>query len=361
MIKYIGSKRQLVEGIVQVIQACSGVRTVLDLFSGTSRVGIALKAAGFAVHANDHLAFAHCLATCYLQADRERWWERGVALLEELRRVPPVDGYFTETFCRKSRFLQPKNGLRVDGIRERIEELDLEPELRAIALTSLMEAADRVDSTTGVHMAYLKNWAPRASNDLQLRMPALLPRARAGASFAHCLDATKAAEIEVDLAYLDPPYNQHSYLGNYHIWESLVRWDKPPVYGVACKREDCRTRKSLFNSKPRALKALADVIQGLRSSFLILSFNDEGYIDRSSMESLLASRGEVLVLEKEHRRYVGAQIGIHDLQGRKVGTVGSLKNREMLYVSMPSREVDAFLGRLSVSVASGFQVLPRSR
>ncbi len=361
MIKYIGSKRQLVEGIVQVIQACRGVNTVLDLFSGTSRVGVALKEAGFAVHANDHLAFAHCIATCYLQADRERWWEKGLALIEELREVAPVEGYFTETFCKKSRFLQPKNGARVDGIRERIEQLDLEPELKAIALTSLMEAADRVDSTTGVHMAYLKKWAPRASNDLDLRMPGLLPRAKAGPSFSHCLDATQAAGLEVDLAYLDPPYNQHSYLGNYHIWESLVRWDKPPVYGVACKREDCRTRKSLFNSKPRAFHALEEVVRELRSCFLVLSFNDEGYIDRSSMESLLASRGEVLVFEKEHRRYVGAQIGIHDQQGKKVGTVGSLKNRELLYVSMPLGEVDAFLGRLSASVASGFRVSPRSR
>jgi adenine-specific DNA-methyltransferase len=322
---------------------------------------MALKKAGFAVHANDHLSFAHCIATCYLQADREVWWEKGVALVEELRKVPPLEGYFTETFCKKSRFLQPKNGARIDGIRERIEEMDLEPELRAIALTSLMEAADRVDSTTGVHMAYLKQWAARASNDLELRMPELLPRARSGLSFAHCLEAVEAAEIEVDLAYLDPPYNQHSYLGNYHIWESLVRWDKPSVYGVACKREDCRSRKSLFNSKPRAFQALKDVVQGLCATYLVLSFNDEGYIDRHSMESLLASRGEVLVFEKEHPRYVGAQIGIHDLQGKKVGTVGNLKNRELLYVGLPLREVDSFLGGVNALVASGFQVSPRSR
>ncbi len=361
MIKYIGSKRKLLDGITQVVQACPGVRTVLDLFSGTSRVGMALKREGYAVYANDYLSFAHCLATCYLQADKEDWWEKGAALVEELRGVPPRDGYFTETFCRKSRFLQPKNGARVDGIRERIEEMGLEPELRAIALTSLMEAADRVDSTTGVHMAYLKKWAPRAKNDLELRMPELIERSPFGPCRAYCLDAVEGAGIPVDLAYLDPPYNQHSYLGNYHIWESLVRWDKPPVYGVACKREDCRSRKSLFNSKPRALKALQEVVNKLRATYLVLSFNDEGYMDRESLEELLACRGEVLVFEKEHRRYVGAQIGIHDLQGRKVGTVGSLKNRELLYVCMPSSQVRSFVSRFNALGASGFRVSPRSR
>src|SRR5262249_1517903 len=157
--------------------------------------------------------------------------------IREFNTMRGSPGYFTETFCIRSRFFQPKNGARIDAIREDIERKGLEPELKAIVLTSLMEAADRVDSTTGVQMAYLKDWAPRAYNDLELRLPKLAPKAKCGRGEAYLSDALEAAQrFEVDVVYLDPPYNQHSYLGNYHVWESLVRWDKPAVYGVACKR-----------------------------------------------------------------------------------------------------------------------------
>src|SRR5258708_38889608 len=111
-----------------------------------------------------------------------------------------------------------------------------------------MEAADRVDSTTGVQMAYLKRWAPRASNDLVLRMPAVLPRAAAGKGRACGLDALEAARtLSADNAYLDPPYNQHSDRGNYHIRETPVRWDKPAVYGTAGTRAGRPARCSPVN------------------------------------------------------------------------------------------------------------------
>jgi adenine-specific DNA-methyltransferase len=181
--------------------------------------------------------------------------------------LPGEPGYFTATFCEKARYLRPENGARVDAIRNRIEELALRPELRAVLLVSLMEAADRVDSTTGVQMAYLKEWAPRSANELTLRMPELLPRATAGKGRALALDALEFVRSEeargADVAYLDPPYNQHSYLGNYHVWETLVRWDEPETYGVACKRTDCQERKSPYNSKRRCLAALEELIAAI--------------------------------------------------------------------------------------------------
>jgi adenine-specific DNA-methyltransferase len=175
MVKYIGSKRVLVPRIVAAVSAFPGARTVLDLFSGTSRVGHALKRAGFRVLANDHNAYAHVLARCYVQADRRRVWDEGQRLIRELAALPPKPGYFTETFCERARFFHPRNGARVDAIREAIAKGSFEPNLEAVLLTALMEAADRVDSTTGVQMAYLKAWAPRALHDLELRMPEVLP------------------------------------------------------------------------------------------------------------------------------------------------------------------------------------------
>jgi len=205
-----------------------------------------------------------------------------------------------------------------------------------VLLVSLMEAADRVDSTTGVQMAYLKNWAARASKDIELRVPDVLPRSRHGKDVAVQMEAIDAArEFEVDVAYVDPPYNQHKYLGNYHVWESLVLWDKPEVYGIACKRIDCRERKSIFNSKPQFEAAFAALIESIRARWIIVSFNNEGYLTRKAAEKLLAKRGALRVIEHDCKRYVGAQIGIYNPSGEKVGKVGHLRNKEFLYVVGP--------------------------
>lgn len=183
-------------------------------------------------------------------------------------------------------------------------------------------------------MAYMKQWAARAKNPLTLRLPALLPRPAAGACAAFCGDAEAvAATLDCDLAYLDPPYNQHSYLRNYHVWETLVRWDQPEVYGIANKRTDCRTRLSAFNSRPGIGPALARTIAALRCPTLVVSFNNEGYLDRAGLEAMLAARGHLHVIEIPYGRYVGAKIGIHNPKGEKVGTVGRLTNTEFLFVA----------------------------
>lgn len=335
MIKYLGSKRLLLPTILQAVQGVAGTRTVLDLFSGTSRVGHALKRAGYRVLTNDHNAYAQVLGRCYVQADAEDVLADAERLLAELDALPGQPGWFTAQYCESARYLQPHNGARVDAIRDAIALKGLEPELESVLLVALMEAADRVDSTTGVQMAYLKQWAARSSNRLTLRLPDLLPRSGHGKGHAHGLDALQAADLEADVAYLDPPYNQHSYLGNYHVWESLVRWDKPEVYGVARKRIDVRERQSAFNAKRRFFEALGAVIRAVRAPTLVVSFSDEGYIARDAMVALLETRGRVRVLAHDYKRYVGAQIGIHNPRGEKVGKVSHLRNTEYLYVVTP--------------------------
>jgi len=329
MIKYIGSKRLLVDQIAALIAALPGAHTVLDAFSGTARVGQALKRRGYDVTANDHTHFAHALALCYVQADRQRWEQPARELLLELAALPPSPGYFTETFCERSRYLQPKNGARIDAMREALARMSLPQELEAIALVALMEAADRVDSTVGLQMAFLKSWAARAHNELELRLPELLD----GGGKALRLDVLECVRGgEYDVVYLDPPYNQHKYMNNYHVWESLVRWDKPEVYGIACKRIDCREYESPFNSKRRIHAALRELVHAVRARYLIVSFNDEGYVSEAEMVALLKERGPVQVTSVDFKRYVGAKIGIYNPSGVKTGTVSHLRNRELLFV-----------------------------
>ena len=329
MIKYLGSKRLLVPRIVETIAALPGARSALDLFSGTSRVGFALKAHGLRVHANDHNAYAHVLAQAHVAADARRWQARAGQLIAELATAPAREGWFTETYARRARFLSPANAGRIEGIRERISRLALEPPLEAIALASLVEAADRVDSTVGLQMAYLKQWAPRARQPLALRLPAMLP----GEGSASCLEAAEAAlAFPADVVYLDPPYNQHSYLGNYHVWESLVRWDRPETYGVAMKRVDVRTRSSAFNRRGTIGAALGEVIERVCARWIVLSYSDEGFLAPDEVRTLLATRGEVREQAMDHPRYIGHRIGVYNPSGECVGTPGRARNREHLFV-----------------------------
>ena len=115
MVKYIGSKRLLLNAIQNAISSCynDGPGTFLDLFSGTSRVGHAMKGQGWRVLANDHNAYAATLARCYVQADREDVLEDATRLIRELNALPGRPGYFTETsglqaLCGGAdRYLQP--------------------------------------------------------------------------------------------------------------------------------------------------------------------------------------------------------------------------------------------------------------
>jgi adenine-specific DNA-methyltransferase len=328
LIKYIGSKRLLIPRLVRAL-VDGAPRTALDLFSGTSRVGHALKREGVRVHANDHNAYAHALAGCYVAADARRWREPAARLIDELDALRGRAGWFTETYAVRSRYLQPANAARAEAIRARIAKLALEPALEAIALTALIEACDRVDSTVGLQMAYLKTWAARAHQPLRLRLPEILD----GEGSASCLDAREAAaQHEVDVAYLDPPYNQHSYLGNYHVWETLVRGDQPEVYGVACKRADVRERGSAFNRRATMETAFADVLARVRAKRIVVSFNDEGYLTLPRLRELLATRGRVREVSVPHPRYIGHKLGVYNPQGEKVGKPGPARNREHLFV-----------------------------
>lgn len=147
----------------------------------------------------------------------------------------------------------------------------------------------------------------------------------------------------VELAYLDPPYNQHRYFTNYHVWETLVRWDKPDHYGVACKRVDAREEhtRSVFNAKATMADAFNELLQRVPAEVVVVSYNDESWITSEEMVLALKRVGheEVRVLDFDTKRYVGAQIGIHSPTGEKVGQVKRLRNIEHVFIAGPSRRL----------------------
>jgi adenine-specific DNA-methyltransferase len=339
VIKYLGSKRRLVPVLARIAEEARA-GTALDLFTGTTRVAQAFKQRGVAVTAVDTARYADVFAQCYIATDATVVDKDDlVDALAYLESIPGEPGYFTETFCEQSRFFQPFNGARVDAIRDALARDYATSPLFPILLTSLIEAADRVDSTTGVQMAYVKQWASRSFRPLELRVPPLL--AGGGRALRGDALALAATVGEFDLAYLDPPYNQHRYFTNYHVWETLVAWDAPAHYGVACKRVDAREpdTKTAFNARREMPEALRAVVRDVRARVLVLSYNDESWVELDELREMCSVRGSVEVLGFDSKRYVGAQIGIHNPSGERVGTVSHVRNLEYVLIVGERNEV----------------------
>lgn len=347
MIKYLGSKRTLMPVLRDLI-ARSEAQTALDLFSGTTRIAREMKSQGLKVTAIDTASYSEVFGKTWIEIDGSQIDQIELLnAIKHLNSLTGIDGFFTENYCSKARFFQTKNGRRIDAIRNEIEKNFKASNLYYPLLTSLIMAADKVDSTTGVQMAYLKNWSPRSSKDLNLLDPELL----AGSGTAIRADAKNiVSELEpVDLAYLDPPYNQHRYFGNYHIWETLVRWDYPEGYGVANKRVDARdsSNKSDFNSKLTMPASLSEVIEKLKAKTLILSYNNESWLSRRQLRDMCSKYEVVEIVDFDSKRYVGGQIGVYNHSGELVGKPGAQRNLEHLVLAGNSETVNRMVAGIS--------------
>lgn len=345
-VKYLGSKRKLIPHIMDALGPhLSKIETACDLMTGTTRVAQAIKGAGpIQVLANDSSTYAYVLARTFVEANRALVDTLKLECqISDLNHLPGKGGWFVERYSREAQFFQESNARRIQAIRDEIDRLyPMErdgkyPLEHSILLTSLMMAADRVDNTCGVQMAYLKHWCHRSNLPITLRLPELTQ----GSGLASNCDATDPGYLRllnrnVDLVYIDPPYNQHSYRSNYHIWETLVRWDNPETYGVANKRIDCKTVKSPFNSKPKALPAFTDMIRHFEDvPYLLVSFSNEGYLSLDELTETLHASGRAVILHKiPHNRYIGSRIGVYNPAGEKVGTPGAEVNVEYLLLAV---------------------------
>ena len=347
MIKYLGSKRALMP-VLETLFAASEASTAADLFTGTTRVAAAMKSAGMTVTAVDTASYSEVFAKTYIELDADKVNAKELAdAVAQLNSLPPSSGYFTEVFCEKARYFQTKNGERIDAIRNFIESQYKESWLYFPLLSSLLIAADKVDSTTGVQMAYLKSWSRRSFLDLELVTPELL----SGSGRSVRGDAIEEAKQlnSIDLAYLDPPYNQHRYFGNYHIWETLVRWDEPEYYGIANKRVDTRSaeNKSAFNSKLTLPSALRALISNLDARTLVLSYNNESWLSRRELTDMCSGYESVTILDFDSKRYVGSQIGGYNQSGELVGKPGAQRNLEHIVIAGKQKEVSKMVKALA--------------
>ena len=138
------------------------------------------------------------------------------------------------------------------------------------------------------------------------------------------------------------------------MWETLVAWDHPEHYGVACKRVDARDdeTKSVFNRKREMPDALHRSIAAVDAEIVIVSYNDESWVTLADLCDMCAAHGAVVPLAFDSKRYVGAQIGIHSPSGEKVGEVSHTRNLEYVVVAGPASRVAQMTAGFGAAVAS---------
>lgn len=342
VIKYLGAKTRL-RPVLRDMFAASDATTAIDLFTGTTLVAQAMKRDGMNVTAVDTSRYSELFGQTYITLDSGDVDRRELAdAIGHLGSLDGEPGWFTETYCKTARFFHPDNGARIDTIRAAIASDYTGTWLYPVLMTALIEAADRVDSTLGFHVSYLKQWAPRALHPLVLRPPSLI----AGTGATVRADSTWPAQFgQFDLAYIDPPYNQHRYHSYYHIWETLVAWDRPETYGVAQKRADNKDAVSKTDlSSKRTYGAAIRRALDVDAQVLVISYNDESWMALGDLVDVCADRPHSAVVGFETSRHVGAKLGINGPDGTVAGEVGRTENVEYLVVAGPKDTVERMTG-----------------
>jgi adenine-specific DNA-methyltransferase len=330
-IKYAGSKLKLIPYILQLAKR-TDAKTVLDGFSGTTRVSQAFAKRGYRVLCNDIAVWSETFAICYLL--NKKTVKEYQELIDHLNAVPPKDGWFTNNYGGQpnggsavqldglKKPWQIHNTRKLDGIREEIKKLSLPKVDEAVALTSLILALDQVDSTLGHFVSYLKDWSPRSYNELTLKIPRLVPTNQEHRVYRN--DIFKLIpNISVDLAYFDPPYGSNNekmppsrvrYASYYHLWTSVCLFDKPELFGKAKRREDSSDKisASVFeefrkNEKGRfvAVQAIEDIIKATQAQWIILSYSSGGRATADELNNVLCANGDIIdVIEVDYKKNV---------------------------------------------------------
>lgn len=331
-IKYVGSKRILLPAILQLVRS-TGAFTVFDGFSGTTRVSQALAKSGCTVYSNDIAVWSEVFATCYLLAASRRYDYQG--LIDHLNAVQPVDGWFTEHYGgdandgvsvqadgRKKPW-QRHNTRKLDAVRQEIDRLQLAPQVRAVALTSLILALDRVDNTIGHYAAYLHHWSPRSYQPLHLTVPNVCPANDHRVFRGDIFDVV--GSIDAGLAYFDPPYGSNNekmppsrvrYAAYYHIWSSICLNDCPEVFGKVRRRVDSTDAlaASVFEEFRRdgdgrfiVVRAIDRLLEATPCRWVLLSYSSGGRATAKELHEVVGRHGRLRrVLEIDHRKNVMA-------------------------------------------------------
>jgi len=329
-IKYTGSKLKLLPYILSMSKSIcsdSSRASVFDGFSGSTRVSQAYAKCGYTVFANDMAPYSKIFNTAFLLNTQSK--KSYQPLIDHLNALPPVNGWFTEHYGGDGvhkesnngdglkKPWQKKNTMKLDGIREEIDRLDLDEITKAVAITSLIFALDTVDSTLGHFASYLNEWSPRSYNDMKLEVPDLWINESQNTVMQYdVFEAVKLLPNNIIIAYFDPPYGSNNekmppsrvrYASYYHIWTTICLNDKPALFGKAKRRTDTSDtiagsvfeefRKSA-SGKFMVIEAIEKLIKETNAHYIILSYSSGGRATAHELHGMLNEYGKIIEIKK---------------------------------------------------------------
>ena len=351
---YIGNKRKLLPLIWEAIlktqvetlhRNVSTAPIFLDLFSGSGVVSRLAKKNGFQVISNDWEPYSFFYNHAYIEQNKYPLFKEFGGLekiYEYLNNLEGVHGYISEHYCpwddknpdiKKERmFFTHKNGMKIDAIREKIFEWEKSKKInlneKSILLSSLIYSVSYVSNTSGVFKGFHNGWGGKTGtalyrilSDIKLIPPVLFNNK--GKNKVYKYDAQDLAECckdgatlsqKINIAYLDPPYNQHPYGSNYHILNTVALWDKPEINksilvngkkkNKSAIRTDWRTeRRSKYNYKNEATNALEKLVKTINSDYVLLSYSTDGHMKLQDVLEIFAGNGKLSMVSKPYKRY----------------------------------------------------------
>lgn len=314
--RYLGNKYKLLDFIKSTVNSeCSAINTVADIFAGTGSVASAFSDKKLIT--NDLLYFNHICHVAWFGAQKYDN-EKIIDLICFYNDVQPDDdNYMSENFSNT--FFSAADCRKIGFIREDIENQyksnQINDRERAILITALLYAMDKIANTCGHYDAYIRN--AEFSRHLELAVP-LASNDNNENNQCYNEDANELVKrIEADLVYIDPPYNSRQYCDSYHLLENVARWEKPKVSGVALKMDRSKLKSNYCTSS--AAQAFEDLVSHIKAKYILLSYNNmatkgndrsNAKISDADIMRILSRKGRVKVFSASYRAFSAGKSNI---------------------------------------------------
>lgn len=320
--RYLGNKYKLLPFIKRIVsENCADVNTVADIFAGTGAVASAFVDKKLITNDNMYSNYICHVAWFGSEAFSK---DKIIQYIREYNSLKiKEDNYMTDNFADTyfSRSDCSKIGYIRDDIEKEYNLGKINSRERALLITSLLYAMDKIANTCGHYDAYRKG----VIFDKQLELSVPIPEAQNSLNNVCCnVDANELVKhIEADLVYIDPPYNSRQYCDAYHLIENVARWEKPKVTGVA-RKMDRTLLKSDYCTQNAAL-AFEDLIENINAKYILLSYNNmaekgnqrsNAKISDEDIFRILGKKGEVTVFSESYKAFSTGKSNITDNQER---------------------------------------------